>query len=456
MPQKRNTNRSKSKKNNKSSLKLKFARLTSRKKIGIIFVLMFAIVGAAYLIKSYALDSGAEADFTNRVNVVRSSVGVPGVTSASCLANVARAHAERMARENNLYHINTNDYYSGCNTPYGKVGENIGEGPSVATISAALIASPLHYQNIVDRAFNTIGVGVAYSASGEMFVAQGFSTCGCGDMSSKSPAPVQQLIDTFARGTNNHLWHKYYQGTWSAWEDLGGTLTSGPGVTSRGNGKLDVFAQGTNGNVWHKWFDGSWHEWEDIGQNINSDPAAIGFTNNRLDVFARGPGNNLYHKYYNAGAWSGWENLGGSLSSSPAVAGSGPNDIHVFAINSSKQLIQKFWNGSSWSGWQNLGGALTSDPAAVSWQSGRFDVFARGTDNAMYHTWYDGSWHGWDGLGGTFTSSPGVSSFGPNRLDVFGRGTDNTMFHNYFDGSWHSWESLGGGLTSAPDAVSWH
>jgi repeat uncharacterized protein DUF346 len=37
---------------------------------------------------------------------------------------------------------------------------------------------------------------------------------------------------------------------------------------------------------------------------------------------------------------------------------------------------------------------ITSDPA-VSWGPGRIDVFARGTDNAVYHQFYDGDWSGW-------------------------------------------------------------
>lgn len=43
--------------------------------------------------------------------------------------------------------------------------------------------------------------------------------------------------------------------------------------------------------------------------------------------------------------------------------------------------------------WKSLGGVLTSDPAAVSWGNNRIDVFARGIDNALWHTWWDG--HSW-------------------------------------------------------------
>ena len=44
---------------------------------------------------------------------------------------------------------------------------------------------------------------------------------------------------------------------WSAWEDLGGVLTSGPGVSSWAVNRLDVFVRGTDNALWHKWWNGS-------------------------------------------------------------------------------------------------------------------------------------------------------------------------------------------------------
>ncbi|WP_245732727.1 hypothetical protein [Salinibacillus kushneri] len=49
-----------------------------------------------------------------------------------------------------------------------------------------------------------------------------------------------------------------------------------------------------------------------------------------------------------------------------------------------------------WSGWESLGGTLASAPSVSSWQNNRLDVFARGTDNALYHIWWNGmSWSNW-------------------------------------------------------------
>ena len=65
-------------------------------------------------------------------------------------------------------------------------------------------------------------------------------------------------IDAFVRGTDNALWHKWWNGRWSQWEDLGGILTSAPTVSSWSEGRLDVFARGTDNSLIHKWWNGNW------------------------------------------------------------------------------------------------------------------------------------------------------------------------------------------------------
>ena len=109
--------------------------------------------------------------------------------------------------------------------------------------------------------------------------------------------------------------------------------------------------------------------------------------------------------------------------------------------------------------WEHLGGQTTSEPAAVSWGGSRLDVFARGTDGALWHRWADDSqtaWAAWESLAGQVTSSPAVASWGPDRLDVFARGDGGGLWHKPWEGkSWGSWANLGGQMGSAPAAVSW-
>jgi hypothetical protein len=154
---------------------------------------------------------------------------------------------------------------------------------------------------------------------------------------------------------------------------------------------------------------------------------------------------------------SRWESLGGKLASGATAASSAANRLDVFAIGSNQALYHLNWDGTRWSGWQSLGGRLTSSPAAVASGSNHLDVFARGTDNGLYHLSFDGSnWSGWQPLGGVLTSAPAASSWSSTRLDVVVRGTDNGLYHKSWAGSgWSGWQKLGGVVTSNPAMVSW-
>src|SRR4029078_9599114 len=115
---------------------------------------------------------------------------------------------------------------------------------------------------------------------------------------------------------------------------------------------------------------------------------------------------------------------------------------------------------SGWSpGWENRGGIssavqFNSNIAATSSTDGRFELFAVGTDNAMYHLWYQNSmgWSKkWESLGkpagGQFKFGPGASSSTQGRIEVFAVGTDNAMHHKWFHPSsgWSpGWENRGG------------
>ena len=153
-------------------------------------------------------------------------------------------------------------------------------------------------------------------------------------------------------------------------------------------------------------------------------------------------------------AWRDWESLGGVITSGPAASSWANGRLDVFARGTDSALWHKWFDGG-WSDWESLGGVLTSEPAVCSWASGRLDVFARGTDSALWHKWFDGGWSDWESLGGVLTSGPGAVSWGSGRIDVFAAGTDSALWHRWFDGSWFDWESLGGVITTAPAAVSW-
>lgn len=154
---------------------------------------------------------------------------------------------------------------------------------------------------------------------------------------------------------------------------------------------------------------------------------------------------------------SGWESLGGIMTSGADTASWGSNRLDVFARGTDNALWQRWWDGLRWNGWHPLGGVATADPTAVSWGANRIDVFVRGTDNGIWQIYWNGNqWVGWQSLGGVATSSPDATSWSSGRIDVVVRGTDNALWHRFWNGSaWSGWNSLGGVANSDPSVVAW-
>lgn len=233
-------------------------------------------------------------------------------------------------------------------------------------------------------------------------------------------------------------------------------LNSRIAVASMHPGRYDLFARSYQGTVIHRWFDGSWSYWEDLGGFATSDVAAVSWSDGRLDVFTRGGDNTLWHKWYQSGSgWSGWESLGGTLTSAPSVASPSAGLLDVYVRGPNNQVFRKaFWGG--WGNWEGLGGDINGTPAATSWGNGNLDVFARGWNDHMYHKYWTGSaWSAWEDLGGTLQSSPAAFSPAPGIVDTYVRGPDDAVWRKSYWNGWGDWSSLGGYITTAPGADSW-
>jgi hypothetical protein len=110
----------------------------------------------------------------------------------------------------------------------------------------------------------------------------------------------QSRIDVFVGGTDNALWHRWWDGVaWRGWESLGGIITTAPHAVSWGQSRIDVLAGGTDNALWHRWWDGAaWRGWESVGGIITTEPHAVSRAPNRIDVFAGGTDNALWHLWY--------------------------------------------------------------------------------------------------------------------------------------------------------------
>jgi len=105
-----------------------------------------------------------ELSIVERINSYRARNGLAPLRVGPALSRAAQAHSSDMARRGYFDH---GDFLSrlrsfGVRAPY--VGENLAEGTRPLTPAAIVrmwIASPPHRENLLDRGFRRIGVGMA-------------------------------------------------------------------------------------------------------------------------------------------------------------------------------------------------------------------------------------------------------------------------------------------------------
>jgi uncharacterized protein YkwD len=113
--------------------------------------------------------SSVENCFSSAINRERAAVGRPKLTLASDLVAIARRHSNWMKEDGTIYHADSSSphYREGDNLSaelrgdWYAGGENVGMGGDCKSIHDAFMASKGHRENILDRDYNQVGVGVA-------------------------------------------------------------------------------------------------------------------------------------------------------------------------------------------------------------------------------------------------------------------------------------------------------
>jgi len=281
-------------------------------------------------------------------------------------------------------------------------------------------------------------------------------------------------LEVFVRGTDGALWRNsevFARGGWAGWNSLGRPMQGeafrgDPAVARNDDGRLELFVRGSNDQLYSNTqatAGGNWSGWIPQGGILRSAPAVGVNADGRLEVFVRGTTGGLYHMWQlNAGgpAWSGWKPLGGggALTSDPAVRLNFLGGLEVFARWSTGAVYHMVQTkttagATTWSAWASLGsapsGALMGTPAVgINADSGRLEIFARGTDAKAYHQYqrtFGGSWSGWYSMEGTLTSDLTVEANVDARLEVFARWSNGDVYHIYQvapDSGWSAWSRV--------------
>ena len=113
----------------------------------------------------------------NKVNELRSSMGLQPVTRYQELDAVAQDWSEQQAAANNMSHRPdfTSVYPQGWTTGSENVAWRTAGGDTGAQIFEQWRKSPGHYKNMTDPDVNSIGIGFAQTSDGKWYATQNFA-----------------------------------------------------------------------------------------------------------------------------------------------------------------------------------------------------------------------------------------------------------------------------------------
>jgi hypothetical protein len=130
--------------------------------------------------------AGWTADLTAMTNADRAAARLKALSTAGDLQSLAQKKADELAKAGRLSHTsNLGSKVSG----WRRVGENVGRGPALRDIQTAFMNSPSHRDNIIDRGFTQLGVGVTFDGKEYLYVAVIFREPSGATASAPPPPP---------------------------------------------------------------------------------------------------------------------------------------------------------------------------------------------------------------------------------------------------------------------------
>lgn len=270
------------------------------------------------------------------------------------------------------------------------------------------------------------------------------------------------------------------QGTWTAWESLGGSTTDVPQPATHTAGRIDLVVRGSDGSVYNKVLqsNGWWPSqtgWTSMGGSALGSPALGVRANGDLDVVVRGTDNAVYFKTWDASTgWlpsqTGWTSLGGSVADAPLIGERSTGEVDVVVLGSDSNAYNKVWSASggwwpSQTNWSGIGGPATTTPTLLELANGQMEVERQTSDGHVADKQWtaSGGWapsqSGWSDIGSSVAATPAATSWGTGRMDLVARATDGTVENKVWQGSWWpsttGWASMGGNTLGRPSIVSW-
>ena len=145
-------------------------------------MLFLAIPGNAAAVEAHYTTgflSVQEKEAGNLLNSDRSRYNLPALPIDPALSSIARIKSQDMLANGYFAHTSptygdVRDMLTHFGYPYTAAGENIARYATLDKAQAALMSSPGHRRNILSSAYTKVGVGVALSAQGHVYLTQIF------------------------------------------------------------------------------------------------------------------------------------------------------------------------------------------------------------------------------------------------------------------------------------------
>ncbi|WP_433177004.1 hypothetical protein [Actinoallomurus sp. CA-150999] len=293
-----------------------------------------------------------------------------------------------------------------------------------------------------------------------------YNTAGISALSS-----TYSRIDIFVVGTTTPtevqrtLFHRYFDGHWSGWEQLGtGYIDYAPDVVSPSPDRIDVVGRKPGGDIGHRSFvvGRGWGPWEDLGFRSWGGPHAISRTAGSVDIVQGDSEVGVSHVYGTDGQWQSTQIEPPSSSEHTSyadTAGLVPfpygNEQPRALLYSWRHNVDKlylniyngYWHGSDWVPYSDVL-YWNSPVVGTSWDK-RADLFSKGKDGYVYHSAMDLAGTGgdsrWQSLGGpqNISTTPVVTSWAPGHIELFVVDGSAVLHHiSYKNGTWGAWEAL--------------
>ncbi len=196
-------------------------------------------------------------------------------------------------------------------------------------------------------------------------------------------------ITFFHRGTGDYVYSNTQTSTgWAGYRQVGTLTTAGnPAAVLQQDGNIALLARGANNALHYAAGSAStWSAWQSVGGAITSDPVPLLDKNGALVVFARGNAGQTQFTRLTPAGWTAWASMGGISVGPPAVGLDMYGNIKVFVRGMGNELHLKTLYTSSWTfgaEWPVYASSLASPPRVIPHDGDngrRLMVFYRASD----------------------------------------------------------------------------